>query len=396
MKKVFLIIICSVAALILGYGIKYAVTPVSSQKLEMATHEDKTEAYGYIVRDESAYYADRAGKLYKNTDVGARVAKDTLIYTIYDTSVSNETIKELNTLDKKIAAAREAKSTKEYESHFISVESEIAARTKEIIDAAQNNEVNKIAQYKNDIKSLRTGDVTENETDELSALEAEKAQVESNIQGGKSERFAENSGVFTMYYDGLEDVLDVNKMEEYTVEYIESLGEVKAQENGSDPVNEGDFICSVVNNHIWNVSLVVPTQSIASYKEGKDVTLRFNNIAGAIQKGTIRYISGEEQNKDGKSLVLIECMDYFEGAFSYRMADVDLIFESYSGYRVPAQAIRTDEDGHNVIGLLDNKEYTCAVEVLYTDTAEGYVIVDSDDNASRKLSSMDRIVVGER
>lgn len=396
MKKIFLFIICLVTAVIMGYGIKYAVTPVSSEKLEMATHENKTEAHGYIIRDDSAYYAERAGKLYKNVDVGARVAKDTLIYTIYDASVSNDTIKELNTLDKKIAAAREAQSTKAYESHFISVESEIAARTKEIIDAAQNNEVNKIAQYKKDIKNLRTGEASDTQTDELSAFESQKAAVESRIQGGKSERFAENSGVFTMYYDGFEDVLDVNKMEEYTVEYIESLGEAKAQENSSDNVNEGDFICSVVNNHIWNVILVVQTEAIKPYKTGETVTLRFNNIAGAMQKGTIAYISHDEQNKDGKSLVLIECMDYFEGAYSYRMADVDLIFESYSGYKVPAQAIRTGEDGHHVIGILDNKEYVCAVDVLYTDTSEGYVIVNSANNALRKLSAMDRIVVGER
>lgn len=396
MKKIFLFIICLVTAVIMGYGIKYAVTPVSSEKLEMATHENKTEAHGYIIRDDSAYYAERAGKLYKNVDVGARVAKDTLIYTIYDASVSNDTIKELNTLDKKIAAAREAQSTKAYESHFISVESEIAARTKEIIDAAQNNEVNKIAQYKKDIKNLRTGEASDTQTDELSAFESQKAAVESRIQGGKSERFAENSGVFTMYYDGFEDVLDVNKMEEYTVEYIESLGEAKAQENSSDNVNEGDFICSVVNNHIWNVILVVQTEAIKPYKTGETVTLRFNNIAGAMQKGTIAYISHDEQNKDGKSLVLIECMDYFEGAYSYRMADVDLIFESYSGYKVPAQAIRIGEDGHHVIGILDNKEYVCAVDVLYTDTSEGYVIVNSANNALRKLSAMDRIVVGER
>ena len=87
----------------------------------------------------------------------------------------------------------------------------------------------------------------------------------------------------------------------------------------------------------------------------------------------------------------------FEGAFSYRAVDVEIIFERYSGYKVPISAVHTTENGgHKVIGTKDNRQLDCDVDVLFTDTKEGYAIVESTDNAKYRVSSMDRIVIGER
>ena len=394
MKKIFIAIICVMAALILGYGIHYAVTPVSSQVLTRATHEHSAPASGYIVRDEKAYYADRDGRLYNNVTVGSRVAKDSLIYTIYDISVDSSVISELNTLDRRIAEARAAQNA--YNTGAISVESEIASRTAQIIEAARVNDVASIAKYKADINSLRLNGTIVSSADELAGLEQRKASIEWQLGENRGERYAENSGVFTTYYDGLEDVLSSDRVGEYTVEYIESLGDAKPQEGRYDTVEQNDFVCSIVNNHTWGVLLVVDEKELNGYEKGDSVTVRFNNIAGETREGRISYISSEEQNKDGRCFVLIECSDYFEGAYSYRNVDADLIFESYSGYSVPAQAIHTDGQTQTVIGIADNQQYPCEIKVLYSNADEGYVIVDSTDDAAHRLSSMDRILIGER
>lgn len=77
--------------------------------------------------------------------------------------------------------------------------------------------------------------------------------------------------------------------------------------------------------------------------------------------------------------------------------DVDLIFESYEGYKVPIQSVRTEDDGSKkVIGIKENREHDCYCDVLFTNTDAGYAIIESTDNAENKLSQMERIVVGER
>lgn len=396
MKKIFLIVIATAAVLVFGYGINHAVTPVSSQSLERASHEHATPAKGYIVRDEIAYYADRDGRLYRNVSIGARVSKDSLIYTIYDGAVSDSVIKELNTLDKKIDAAKSAKKTESFASESVSVENEIAIRTAKIIEAGRNNDVGAVAQYKKDINSLRSNGYLISSADELAGLEGSKNAINEQIGNGKSESYAANSGVFTIYYDGLEDILSADKVEEYTVGYIETLGEPRFRERNSDMVNQGDFICSIVNNHTWGVLLVVSAEDIKGTEVGDRVMVRFNNIASAEQEGTVAYISNDEQNAGGNCFVFVKCSKYFEGAYSYRRVDADLIFEKYSGYRVPAQAIRRENRQDKVIGIAGNKRYECDVDILYSDTKTGYVIVDSAENAAHKLSSMNRILVGER
>ena len=313
MKKAFIIFMAIIAALVLGYGIKYAVSPVPSQAVEHATNEHSIMAKGYIIRDEWAYYAERAGKLYKNVSVGDRVMKDALIYTIYDDSVDNNTIKELNTLNKKISLAREQAAQSMYGTSLISVESAIASRTSQIITAAKKNDVAKISQYKQDIISLRQTGSFEDAQAKLTELEQQKQSIDGSISDSRSERYAEISGVFTMYYDGFEGKLSRDAVSEYSVEQLEGLGKPTPNESVIDKVKEGDFICSLVNNHKWSLILITDEEEMSNYSTGDTVTLRFKNIADAEQKGTISYISTPEQNKDGKCFVLIDCSDYLKG-----------------------------------------------------------------------------------
>ncbi len=398
MKRVFFITIAAAAAIIMGYGIKLAVTPVASQTVELAVYEHKTAAQGFIIREEAPCYAQNSGKLYKNVSVGARIPKDTQVYTIFDESVSDDSIKELNTLDKKIADAQEESEAEAYGTTAVSVESEIAARAELVIEAAAENDVSKIAGYKRDINSLRSNGAVESSGDRLENLQSQKQELQSGMGGAKEEGYAQISGVFTMYYDGFAELLDKDKVKEYSVEYLEGLAAPETVEAAGTEVEAGGFIGSVVNNHKWSVIAVTDTDEISKYEAGDSVMLRFKNIADSEQKGTIKYISSKEQNKDGKSFVLIECSDYFEGAFSYREAELEIVFESYSGYKVPSSAIRTSEadNTHKVIGVSGGKECECDINVLYSDSKEGYSIVESTENAANKISSMDRIVVGER
>ena len=65
-------------------------------------------------------------------------------------------------------------------------------------------------------------------------------------------------------------------------------------------------------------------------------------------------------------------------------------------YNVPVYAIRTKEDGsHMVIGESGTSRFNCDVDVLYTNTDDGYAIVQSSENAVNKLSKADRIVISE-
>lgn len=392
MKKFFAVVIFIVAAAMVGYGIKYVMTPIDTVDAVVTDEEKSISAKGVIIREERVYYAGSSGKVYNNVTEGSRVAKDSLISTVYGGSVNSDILKELYNIDKKIE--KESQKRESYASDYISPESEIASRTSDIINAASNNDIMTIAQYKEDINSLRLGEDV-SRIDRVKELETQKNELEESIGSDKSEIYADISGVFTTYLDGLEGELRPDVVETYTADYISGLEAKNREDKSKTDVNTGDPVCKVVNNHVWYVAVPVETAKLDKISENTSVKVRFKNMANEKIKGVIDYIGEGDEN--GMSVVMVKCPFYFESAYSYREADVDIIFEEYTGYRVPIHAVHTDENGsHSVIGEIGKTQYKCECEVLYSDTERAIAVVQSTENAENKLSRMERIVIGER
>ena len=394
MKKFFIIVICIAIAAMVGYGIKYAVTPINTQKLSYIMQENAINTNGFIIRDEWVMYSRSAGTAYHSVAEGERVSKDSTIGSLFYGDVSDDSIKELTVVDNKIKKTKTEKSEESISTlDSNTLENNIYERENDIIDAAQDNDILSIAKYKKDINSLRqsnqlAADNTEQE------LENQREQILNSIGVNKEDIYAQISGVFTTYVDGYETELVPNDIENYDVSYFESLSQSPKIQKIDNKINAGGAVCKIVNNHVWYVMMDIPSDTIEGREVGDNVKLRFNNMADAVVKGSINSVSAEE---NGRVILTVKCPTYLESAFSYRLVDVDLIFESYEGYKVPIQSVRTEVDGSKkVIGIKENREHDCYCDVLFTNTDAGYAIIESTDNAENKLSQMERIVVGER
>lgn len=379
----------------LFFGIRYVNSPVNSVPVEMETHEDSIAAKGFVVRDEIVYYARNNGTIYNHAMEGARVSKDAIVSTVYSGSIGSDTIKELSVIDKKIA--RETSETKKsslYTSDSTSVEAQIAAKANSVFDAADEKNISQIARYKEDINKLRAGEDLSDDN-RLNELYSQKQSIEDRIGLNKDEIFTEISGIFSTYLDGLETVLKPDRIQEYTAEYIDGLaGSRDAYGNISGTVATGDPICKVINNHLWYTLVSIEADKAADCKVGAEVTVRFKNMADAETEGTIYSVS--QPDESNRVLLMIKFTKYLEGAFAYRDADVDVIFNRYVGYKVPIQAIRTEEGKRSVLATAGNKQYKCECEILYTDKEDNSVIIASTDTAQNKISKMDTIIIGER
>lgn len=393
MKKIIAAALCVVFAVMLVLGIMLANSNQNYVNAEVTTYENAVHnPRAFIVRNEKTYYAESAGTIYDNVTEGKRVAADTLIGTIYTGDVSSEVLKELSTVDDKInKQINENSESKLYTVDSMSAESEIQNKITDILEADRGSDISKISGYKQDIYNLRNGIFVDGE-ENLDGLYAQKREIEGRIGGIKKEIYTEISGMFSTYIDGLESVLNPSKIENYTVSYIENLNSYQPSVRKSDSVAVGEPLFKVVNNHEWYVLTSADAAVMSQYKEGTSVKVRFNSFAGEVIDGNISYISGEE---NGKALVFIKCETYLESAFSFRTADIDLIFESYTGYKVPRSALHVLEDRNVVVAARETTMYNCAVDVVYENKEEGFLIVESPDGAENKLSMMDRIMYDE-
>ncbi len=273
MKKYISIIIVSLVFVCVCVVMRIASTSVLTEKAEYTTIENSVSANGFIVRDEITYYARTGGTVYFNVDEGKRISRDSLVATVYKGDVREETIKTLSMIDAKLTQAY-SQSSKSilHKSDFGSIENDIYSRVSEIYGYAQDSDIEQIKETRNAINSLRKyGEY--NSDAEIGKLEEQKQVIESAIGLEKNEIYTELSGVFSTYLDGLESVLQPNRIEEYTPSYVKGLKIAEQEETYNRHVETGTPVCKVMNNHVWYTLVVVNGNDIAECEEGKTVKL---------------------------------------------------------------------------------------------------------------------------
>ncbi|MDD6762773.1 MAG: HlyD family efflux transporter periplasmic adaptor subunit [Clostridiales bacterium] len=395
MKKFFIVVILLGVLLIAGYGISYFVSPVKSVVLEEYGHEiGITSENAYIVRDETVYYSGAAGTVYNSVAEGDRVSRDMLISTVYNGSVDSAALRGLSMMDDEIRRLS-SDTIGLTAADGATAENEISKRMESIPKLASSNDIEKVHEYKNDINSLRSGDELP-EDSELEALQSRRAEYEAGLSSAKKDIISDRSGIFSTYIDGLETILTPESVKTYDAEYIRSLSAGRMHSETGSLVAVGDPVCKVMNNHIWYILGITDSEHAAILNSAENITARFTALSDASARGTVEYVS--EPDANGECLYLIQIPSYIDSAFSYRNLDADIIVEEYDGFKVPTEAIRTGEmiNDYYVYATKGSDTYKCKCDVLYTDTTDGFSIIQSSEDAEVKLTSMERLIVGER
>lgn len=395
MKKGFAAVFLAVLCTFLFYGIRYTKSPLLTQKAVYGTYEDSVSTNCFFAREENVYTAGTSGTVYNIYSDGTRINKNSPVAAIYSGNVSEENIQAISTIDKKI---ENAKSLSTGSSISVSgddganLENRIDGYKYEIINAAVSGDMRSVERYKEAINNLRSGTVGSTSAEIISRLESEKADKESKLGGNKEEIIANEAGIFSTVLDGMEHILTPERVKELTVDEFDALKAPK-EKTANSTVAAGDSVCKIVNNHQWYIVCAVAQERLANVKVNSQISMRFDNIPGVDVSGRIAYIS---EPKDGRCILAIETSQYVESAYSMRTSSMELIFKSYSGYKIPIYALRTQDGKKGVLARRQNVEAFYPCDVIYTNEEAEYIIVKTSENAEKKLENADEIVIGER
>lgn len=388
MKKFIFLATAAVAAAVLVAGIIILRDPLEYAAVNRITAEEKAIGEIYFVRNETVYYSASDGTVYTGLKDGERVKNNSVIASVYNGDVSNDVLKKLDTIDRKIINQRTSDNKAKLNSQsFQSLDSRINTKVKQIIEESDDNSVTDMGKYKNEINAVRAG-MDERAGEEIERLEAEKTAVEAENGLTKSDIVSDSTGVFSTYLDGLENVLTPEKAMEMKPSFLDGIV-VKDAEQNNRQTQAGEAVCKLMNNHRWYALMVMSAQRAAQGVLYGQVQLRFNDISQSLVSGKIVYISEEE---NGQVLVLAECTNYTEPAFAFRKTDGEMIFKSYEGYQIPSSAVLEDEKGTYLVCQKGKRTYNIYCDIVYS-SDKGFVIVDSKPDSERKISAMDRIVV---
>ena len=394
MKKSICFILIGVICFCIFYGIRYVENPVETQNAISEVYENKINTKGYVVKSEQIYTAPVSGAVYHYIEEGTRVGRNRVLSTVYTGNVSKETLQELNNINIKINELQNENTDSAYMAGGMNSESDIENIKNRIIKAKNGRNIKKIANYKAQINAIVTGDAKSIAATNIDELLAKKNQLEASLRSFKNDIYSGMSGVFSKNVDSLEGILTPQSIMTYKVENFYGIATTAKKNMAS--ANSGEPVCKVVNNHTWYVMLTVERSVADGLKVGRNVKVRFGELPGATASGSIAYISTEDSATD-ENVIVIKCEEYCEGVYSLRFSDMELILESYEGYRIPISAIRVTDDGdRGVLVKASGAQIFKPCEIVYTDTLGGTVIVSPAGSGNNMLREYDNIVVGEK
>ncbi|MBQ7254746.1 MAG: hypothetical protein IJS31_00645 [Oscillospiraceae bacterium] len=216
----------------------------------------------------------------------------------------------------------------------------------------------------------------------IDALKHEIADLQAQSGADTQNIYATSSGYFSGVVDGYETVL--------TPERLESLApsELAAVTPLAQPAGA---LGKLIIGDTWYYVTAVDSSDLQSVHTGDRVGVTFaHDLNGEIQM-TVSHVSPDE---NGKSVLVLSCNRYLRDVTMLRWQSANLVFATYSGLRVPKEAVRVI-DGETGVYILENTSVRFKpIEILY-DNGETY-IVTLDRTSTSNLWPGDAIILDEK
>ena len=223
--------------------------------------------------------------------------------------------------------------------------------------------------------------------EELTVLTRQSARATTRVT-------APEPGVFSSLVDGYESILTPDTVLQLTPSALQELIDNPAGE-------ESGALGKLLTSNTWYFAANLPKQSAERLTEGKTATLRFSGELNREVEMTVEQIGPTEQNK---TLVVFSSSRYLILTTLLRCQTVELIFDRWSGLRIPKQALhleevtRTDDKTGEpvsvqilaVYALVNGHAELREVEIVHE--GEDYYVVRSVGTGPKVLRAEDTII----
>lgn len=404
-KPVITVAIAAIAvALVIYFG--FYVAKVFSEPYTTAlaytyTSNDSAEAVGILVRQETVLPA-QTGIVDVTRSEGEKVGVGQSVAQVYRDSQAQNNQADLEALADQIQLL-------EYSSDGGGVDS--AAKLDENIlqavtalhAASGVGDYNQLEDQARTLKStvLKRGYVygnglgAEELSQKLNDLKSQYAALKQQTSSSTSSVRAPQSGVFSTLVDGYETAVTPQTVFQLTPSSLSALLAGQGKEAGG---GMGKLITSTR----WYFAAALPVSVAERLKEGSTATLRFS---GDFDQDIDMRVDQVGQTEGDKSVVVFSTDRYLSQTTLLRQQTAELIFNSWSGLRIPKQALRMEKSTYTdketgqevqnnrlgVYALLGGRAEFKTVEVVTE--GDDYYVVRSTTDESDALRAGDEVIV---
>lgn len=387
-KKFAIIAIAITLLTYIGYQVyRMAYSPVKTEIVREYTVEDTVETDVFVAREEKYITNKKEGTIISVIDDGSRVAKNQEVAVVFSDTEAADTYSRLRELETEIERYKKLSSQSDnYTFNINDLDENIDIAAMDLVNSVWKKNFSAIDESINNVRDqivtrqIATGNSIDFNT-KLSALETEYKEL-SKKNAEHSSVVSDSSGYYISGTDGLERIVDTAKVKDLSVDDIYGVLKSRAED-----VPDG-AIGKVVTDFTWYFLCVVDANRTGTLEVGDSITVNLPFSAVNSVKATVYAIN---ENTGDKAAIILSCNLMNSDISSLRHETAELVTDSYTGLRVPATAIRVNDDGEKGVfvqngNIIEFKK----LNIIYT--SDDYVLSNADSTDDSFVRLYDNVV----
>ncbi|MBR1749636.1 MAG: hypothetical protein IJ740_01960 [Ruminococcus sp.] len=337
--KVMTILLSLFVVIMVAYQVYYHFNEKrDSVEAEIYTYNDNITAHGVFVRDETVISYSGGVLEYKYKDA-SKVSVGSVIANVYESEEDILNVEKQEQLRSRIELLESAANSGSTE--YIQPESlrtQIDAKYKLLISASIDNDFQTVNKYENEISAMISTydlvtDPSKSYKKVIKSLNKELKSLEKSSNKPAEQIDSPQTGYFVSYADGYETTLTKKKCENLTKDQIEDI--VNGTDSVAVPPNSAG---KILKDYSCKIVMVVDNDERLT--AGMDLNARLSSSKD-LYKVTVDSL---KDAGDGQSIVILSCDSLDAALVSERVQRVELVFEEYTGLKVPREAIHFNSD----------------------------------------------------
>ena len=224
------------------------------------------------------------------------------------------------------------------------------------------------------------------DVDLLSIIENLRDKRNSYSSFSKPDKYikTDESGVFSNYTDGYENIIDFDKAEETSVkEFKSALSAVDKSKDVADNVGK------LVTSYTWYVQTLVSTDTVKNLENGDYVNIVLKDDSSKEFKAEI--VSGADVSLGQKETLLILKLNEMDADIAkLRKAEIEIRRNKYEGIKIPSEALHVVNGKKGVYVLIASQIKFREVNIIYSD--DDYVLAEYDESNANSIHLYDKII----
>lgn len=389
--KVMGIVLSVFVLLMVGSQFVYSLGDSSeTEEAVLYTVDENTSFKGMFIRDEKVVEYEGEGILQFNCSDASKLSTDSVIAYVYDDEQQiyyKKQIEKLTSLKEDYEKAQNPGTTNGVQTEAL--RTKISQQYMSLIESCDSGNYENVYSSRKELAYLLNINniITRNDTDfseQITQLESKIQEYKDLTVEPKDKITAGESGYFALRLDGYEGLISISDIDNLTEERIETLF-------NAEPKIRKNSIGKIVSQYTTKFIGVVDKSNKfveLNLMNNNSLNVRFSSSDDMYTMGIdiIRPINKEED----KYLIVLDCTRLDDTVLQNRFENAELIFDEYTGIKIPRKAICFKDGVKGVYTLLGQEVTFKKIDVIYE--GDDFVL-SQNSNESDSLHVYDQMLL---